>query len=492
MSKQIPTMPAAESALPTGIAGLDAILNGGLVRPALVVVIGPPGAGKTILASKVIFHAASQGLQSLIFTSFSEGVTQYIQHLRTLDFFDYSQIGTTIQLFTLASQLKDEDTSPAAAIARTIRASAAKVVLLDGFQNIESPSMQTQELLAALATQIRFLDTTIIITLAGNARDRQFYSVMTAADIVLSLNYGVVGRRHERLLEVVKIRGRRQRPGLHSYRIDVDGVMVFPRIEGYEVPSAPARSTERAPFRLPELDQLLSGGLNVGTTTVLAGAPGVGKTTLGLYWALADARPDAVTLFLTFAEHLDQLQLKAAAFGLDLSAAVANESVRVVRLSAVDLNPDEVAAVLLAELAARPVQRLIIDDLAVLLHELGERTRDYLGALNDIVYGANITSLFLLEISPFEGLRLNITNTPLALLGDNVIVVQQYEIGGQLRRLLAVLRMRLSFFDRTLRELVLDARGVRIMPAAESDTGVLASGAELGGGVAPAAEPPAK
>lgn len=492
MSKQVPTMPSAESDLPTGIAGLDAILSGGLVRPALVVVIGPPGAGKTILASEVIFHAASQGLQSLVFTSFSEGVTQYIQHLRTLDFFDSSQLGTTIQLFTLVSQLKDEDAGPAAAIARTIRASAAKVVLLDGFQNIESPTMQTQELLAALATQIRFLDTTVIITLAGNARDRQFYSVMTAADIVLSLNYNVHGRRHERLLEVVKIRGRRQWPGLHSYRIGADGITVFPRIEGYQAPSAPSPSAKRAPFRLPELDQLLSGGLNVGTTTVLAGAPGVGKTTLALYWALADARPDAITVFLTFAEHLDQLNIKAAAFGLDLSAAIANGSIRVARISAVDLNPDEVAAVLLAELAAHPVQRLVIDDMVVLLHELGERTRDYLGALNDIVYGANITSLFLLEISPFEGLRLNIMNTPLALLGDNVIVAQQYEINGRLRRLLAVLRMRLSFFDRTLRELVLDEQGVRIIAAEETDTGVLESGAELGGGIAPVTEPSAE
>jgi hypothetical protein len=116
---------------------------------------------------------------------------------------------------------------------------------------------------------------------------------------------------------------------------------------------------------------------------------------------------------------------------------------------------------------------------------LGERTRDYLTALNDMVYGANVTGLYLLEIAPFDGLRLNLTNTPLATLGDNVIVVQQFEIAGALRRLLAVFRMRLSFFDRTLRELVLDEAGIRILAPEESTLGLLATGAQLSGGVAP-------
>jgi circadian clock protein KaiC len=122
----------------------------------------------------------------------------------------------------------------------------------------------------------------------------------------------------------------------------------------------------------------------------------------------------------------------------------------------------------------------------VLVHELGDRTRDYLSTLNDMVYRANITCLYLLEIAPFDGLRVQVKNTPLAVLGDNVIVIQQYEIQGQLRRLLAVLRMRLSMYDRTLREFVLDETGVHVRTAAESTRSVLETGAQLSGGVAPA------
>jgi circadian clock protein KaiC len=453
------------------------------------VIVGPPGAGKTVLASNIIFNAARQGLNTIVVTSFSEGIEQYIQHMRSFGFFEASLLGQSVQLFTLASLLTAEDTAPATAIARAIRASGAKVVLLDGFQGADpllAPEQHIRATLSALATQIRYLDVTLLVTIAGEVRDPALHTEMTVADAAIGLNFTVVGRRHQRLLEVVKLRGRAQQPGLHSYRIDGPGLQVFPRIEGYPPPMARPQTSERAPFQLPELDQLLGGGPNVGTTTLLAGAPGVGKTTLGLHWALAEARPDNASLFISFVEQPEQLERKAAAFGLDLRSAIESGSVRVVRLASADLNPDQLAALVLTELASPMVCRLVIDDISILLNELGERARDYLSALNDIVYGANVTGMYLLEITPFEGLRVNLTNTPLAILGDNVIVVQQYEIAGELRRLLAVLRMRLSFFDRTLRELILDEAGIRILQPEESILGLLAAGAKLSGGVAPA------
>ena len=189
----------------------------------------------------------------------------------------------------------------------------------------------------------------------------------------------------------------------------------------------------------------------------------------------ADARRTTRTRPLSIAR-------KAAAFGLDVQSAIDSGRVRVVRLASADLNPDHVATILLAELAKPEVSRLVIDDISILLHELGERTRDYLSALNDLVYSAQATGLYLLEIPPFDGLRVNLTNSPLAVLGDNVIVVQQYEIAGQLRRILAVLRMRLSFFDRTLRELILDQSGIRIATPDESTLHQLQIGVPLSGG----------
>jgi circadian clock protein KaiC len=429
-------MSDAAATFTTGIVGLDAVLGGGFNRPALALIVGAPGAGKTVLASHMLFNAARSGMKALIFTAYSEGNDQYISHMGSFGFFDPALLGNQIQLITLASQLADEDTSPATTIARVIRHTGAKVVLLDGFQGAELlfPAQVTRrEVLAALASQLRYLDVMLLVTIAGEVRDARLHAELTVADTAIGLHYTIAGRRHQRRFEVVKQRGRAQWAGLHSYRLDAEGVQVFPRLESYPPPAARPQSAERAPFGLPELDQLLGGGPNVGTTTLLAGAPGVGTTTLGLH-------------------------------------------------------PDQIAAQLLAELASGQVSRIVCDDIAVLVHELGDRTREYLSALNDLVYAANVTSLYLLEIAPFDGLRVQLINTPLAVLGDNVLVVQQYELVGGLRRLLAVLRMRLSFFDRTLRELVLDENGIRVLTATQSTDGLLEAGAHITGGVAPSAE----
>jgi circadian clock protein KaiC len=190
-----------------------------LNRPALALIVGAPGAGKTILASQILFHVGRQGLQTLVFTAFSEGNDQYIAHLRTLEFFEPTLPGDTLKLFTLQSQLSAESQSPAGTIVQTIRSTGAKLVLIDGFQGaapLLPEGQSVRALLAALAVQLRYLDATLLLTIAGDAHDPQLGAGLTVADVVISLAYTIQGRRHQRLLEVVKQRGRAQLAGLTS------------------------------------------------------------------------------------------------------------------------------------------------------------------------------------------------------------------------------------------------------------------------------------
>jgi circadian clock protein KaiC len=467
-------MTSPTSELSTGVLGLDPLLSGGLSQGALTLLIGPPGAGKTVLGSQILFAAVRAGLRALIITSYSEGNVKYLSHLRQFEFFDEHLVGDSVSLFSMQTLLSDGSERATAALVRAIRDSKAQIVLLDGFQSIvpllPDPT-SVRSLLAALAVQASFINTTLLVTLAGNARDTQYAEEVTAADVVIGLHYTLADRRHMRMVDVVKQRGRVMLSGAHNYLIDEQGVKIFPRLEVYPAANPPVPNEGRTTFSLAELDKVLGGGPTKGTMTVLAGAPGSGKTTLGLHWALANAGPEAHTVFVTFGEYPNQLLNKAAVFGLDLAAGVADNRVILIAPSSVELEPDQLIAQLLPLLAAPQTGQLVIDEIAALLRALGNRAHTFFAALRALLYGYGVSGLFLLEIDPFTGFQLNLANAPIGILAENLIVVQQTERLGRLRRMLAVLRMRLSDFDRNVCELVISPSGVQVLPPQETAEG---------------------
>jgi circadian clock protein KaiC len=258
-----------------------------------------------------------------------------------------------------------------------------------------------------------------------------------------------------------------------------DGIRIFPRIEEVLLPPVRAHRRERAPFGIAELDRLLHGGLTNGAT-VLAGAPGAGKTTLGLHWAVTAATPESASLMVSFAERPDQLRSKAAAFGLELDTKFASGALTVMRLPSFQIDPDRFAMQVLAALTPATT-RLVIDDMAGLLFVLGPRAAHFLAALADHLYHRGIISLFLLEIEAFAGLRFDIASTPISLVADNVLIVQQAVTAGAIHRILAILKMRYSTYDPTIRELVLGENGVQVRTPAEIAPAVVATAVRDGG-----------
>lgn len=475
-------MKAPAAVLTTAVPGLDELLGGGLLPGTLAFIVGMPGAGKTVLATQIICQAVRTGKKAVIITAFSEGHVKLIEHLRPFSFFDENTVGAELTLLTLQTVIGQDAEAAASTLARVIRESGASVVLIDGFQgaiDIFDDVRILRQTMASLATLLTYMQVVLLVTLEGNGRDPLVTPDLTTADVVLGLEYRLERQQHIRHVEVIKQRGRAPLAGSHSYEIMADGIRIFPRIEEMHLPPARTHRGERAPFGIAELDRLLHGGLTNGAT-VLAGAPGAGKTTLGLHWAVTAATPESASLVVSFAERPDQLKSKAAAFALDLDAKLATGALTVLRLPAFQIDPDRVAMQVLATLTPATT-RLVIDDMAGLLYILGPRAGHFLAALADHLYHRGVTSLFLLEIEAFAGLRFDIASTPISLVADNVLIVQQAVTAGAIHRILAILKMRYSTYDPTIRELVLDPQGVQVRTTAEISPAVVATAVKDGG-----------
>lgn len=457
----------------------------------LLFVVGPPGAGKTVLALQLAFQRIAAGARVLLLTTFSESHDKLIAHLSGFDFFDAGAIGQQMQFLSFLPMLDEGVEEATRMIVRSARQQNIELVILDGFRSIRHafPSdFAMRQFLQLLGTQLAYLGTTLVITVEADVEDRLYYSELTTADSIIALRRHLLGLRQRRLIEVRKIRGRAPLPGLHSYRIDQAGITVYPRLEAVKVEALAAEGGGgRAPFDLPGLDAMLRGGLTRATATLVGGNPGVGKTLLGLKYLLAGVAAGEAGLLVVLHESEDQLYNQARVFGLDLRAAVAAGQIHILRRAPVELDVDELADEIYRDILQRSVRRLVFDGLTSLQYALDQEQRgqDYLAAMVELLRARRVTSLYLAELGQLTGSDLDFTDIPFFMLSANMLLIRQVEYNSQLHRVISVVKARFSEHDRTIRELVIGDGRIEVGEQLGYTAGV-AAGLRPGGAGAPA------
>jgi circadian clock protein KaiC len=450
--------------LTTGVPNLDRVLGGGLQRGAMVLIVGPPGAGKTMLAQQVAFHRARRGEPVLYLTGYSETHDKLVTHSSGLRFFDAALLGQAIQLGSLPDLLEQGASEAEKAVVRTARQQGARLVVLDGFGGLRrlmgsgpEAAVEPVRFLYGLGGQLALLGATTMVLVEDDPDDTDQVPVLAVGDVVIGLRRAFVGMRQRRLLDVRKVRGTAPLTGLHVYELADDGFTVWPRLETWAVEAEPPWSDDRAPLGLHALDELLHGGLTAGTMTVAAGSPGTGKTLLGLHFLAEGARLGEPSLFLGFMESAAQLRAKARGFGLDLNDT--GERVRLLVLPGHDLEADRIAEMLREDVETRGVRRLVIDSATHLHRGIADRTRavDFLVSLVSYLRARQVTTYLPFEIAKVVGQELDFGDTPLSALAENLLLLRQVEYRGELHRVISVLQMRFSDFDHTIRQFSIDA-----------------------------------
>lgn len=471
-------MPSPLATIPSGVPGLDPLLGGGLPARGIMFVLGAPGTGKTVLLQQLAFGAARAGRRALYFSGLSEPHDRLIEHLRPFAFYDERLVSHGIQLLSLASLLHDAADGAIGAVLASLRETRSQLVLIDGFRGLRNrlgDNDAVLQFLYTLGTQVGLLGALLVVAIEGNPRAESLYPELTTGDVILGLYFERARIGHRRYLEVLKRRGAAPLPGLHSFTIDSTGIRCYPQFE-LTVPrvDAPFDATRRAPFDLPQLDALLAGGLTQGTTTIVAGSPGIGKTMLSLQFVAAGLARDEPAVYLCFHESRAQLLEKAATLGCDLGAAVARGQVQLLTERPIVCDPDLLAHDLRQAIERVGARRLVVDSLADLEEALGrDRLEAYLAALATLFRHDGVTALFTKDVPQVFGVDLDLAQVPLSYLAENVLLLRFVTRRGEVRRVLAVLEMRFSDHDRTFREFVLDQGRFRVLGRYESALGSL-------------------
>jgi len=456
--------------LPSGIAGLDAILGGGFFKGGIYIVQGPPGTGKTTLANQICCHHAARGERTIYTTLLAEYHGRMMLHLGTMSFFDTALIPDNLTYLNGLGTLT-QDGYPALRdmLRREVTSRQADILVLDGFATFQRNSKDAQDVnqfvheLQGIASGTNC--TMFLLSSAERIKETPEY---TMVDGVLELTESTQDWASQSTLQVLKLRGSSFLRGRHAFEITGGGLKVYPRIEA--LLAKPSRPDFGIPLTMPSgnegLDGILGGGLPAASTTVVMGPIGSGKTTLGLQFLSRcdEAEPG---LILGFHEMPGRLAAKAARVCPSLCSLLEAGTVETIWLPPTGGILDAYGEMLVNQVRRRGVKRLLIDSLDVFqeadLHS--KRLGQFFAALMNELRLLNVTTVCTLESTAILTPEIRSPSAIRSLMPDNLILLRYIERDARLHRLISVLKVRDADFDPAIYEYVTSAQGLRIKRA---------------------------
>jgi circadian clock protein KaiC len=460
----------------SGEPRLDQVLGGGIPRNAIVMLMGQPGAGKTILAQQYLFKNASKDRPGLYLTTASEPVEKVLRYGQTLDFFDADAVGGSVFYESLAGVLSEKGPQGIFdRIEHLIKERKPGILVVDSYKAIHTYTDRhdgnLRDLTHRLGSMLSAFPVTTFLLGEYTSNDVARYPEFAVADAIISLEVTRTSQREKRDLQVVKLRGSGFLSGHHAYRIGNAGLRVFPRLaDPRDVEEYDSR-TDRLASGVDGLDRMMDRGIRAGSSTLVLGPAGSGKTLLGLHFILAGAARGEPGLIATFQENPVQLNDVLKGFGWSLDP----DKVELMYRAPVDLHIDEWVYDLLDTVKQGPAQRVLIDSLGDLRLAAGDkvRFREYMYSILQRLSRTGTTLMMTDELAPLTGDGL--TSDPvISHLSDNVVHLGIQTYSPQLIRAVSVLKTRGTSHDAARRQYEITSEGFKIGEPADlvaGDTG---------------------
>jgi circadian clock protein KaiC len=468
----------------TGIAGLDDILDGGLISNRLYLLDGNPGAGKTTLALQYLLEGVRMGERCLYIT-LSETQAELragaASHGWSLDGIEIDELIASAEDLDGESQLtmyhpsEVELTQTNRQVLDAIERIKPNRMVFDSLSELRllaQSSLRYRRQILALKQFFAHRQCTVLL-LDDRTAEGPDLQLQSIAHGVISLDqrapvYGQARRR----LQVVKFRGSRYRTGLHDFSIKRGGLAVYPRLTAAEHSTGFERT--RVASGVAELDDLLGGGIDRGTSTLLTGPPGSGKSTVALQYAAAAAQRGDHAAIFSFEESSSVLLDRCESLGMALRLGTGPGELMVRQIDPAEISPGEFAHSVRESVERQGARVVVIDSLNGYLNAMPS-DQFLVAQLHELLSYLNnqgvATFMVIAQNSLLgPGTRARVDSSYLA---DTVILLRMYEHQGTVKKAISVLKKRSGAHEETIRHLWFDRRGIHLSEPLTHLRGVL-------------------
>jgi circadian clock protein KaiC len=469
--------------LASGVPGLDEVLGGGIPEYSFNLIAGAPGTGKTTLAQQILFANATPERPALFFTVLGEPPIKMLRYQQQFRFFEPSRVGVDVHFFNLNEEVLHKELDVVLQrISDEVERLNPSMVVVDSFRTVirttEVPGvseLDLQHFVQRLALRLTSWETTSFL-IGEFAEGESRNPVFTVADGVVWLFNEVERNSTVRKLRVTKVRGQAAMPGLQTFRISDAGLEVYPRLSTLTAYRRPTAATQRQSTGVPELDGMMGGGIPAGDSVLVTGPTGSGKTILATQYVAAGVERGESAVIAVFEEHPQLYTQRAKSLGFDLEDMIARGKLEIMYLRPLDLSVDETLTGIQQRVERLHAERVVIDSLSGFEVALAPTfRRDFRESFYRLVQA--LSALGVSVISTIEVVEssdyLRFAPFNISFLADDILTMRYVELEGELRKVLAVVKMRSSDHSRALRAYAITSRGLEVREALRDYRGII-------------------
>jgi circadian clock protein KaiC len=468
--------------LVTGIPGLDDVLGGGVPELSFNLIAGGPGGGKTTLANQIMFATASVERPAVFITILGEPPLKMLRYQQQFAFFDESKIPGCVRFLHFGAELLEHGLEHVLdSILAEIEATSPKLVFVDSFRSIvrksmEPGQMELQSFVQRLALHLTSWEATTFLIGEYEQREADCNPIFTVADGILWLSQATSRNSIVRKLQVVKMRGQGQIPGLHTMKISGAGVRVYPRLPNPDRPrTKPVDRNVRRKTGIAAFDEMLGGGIPAGYSVLVVGPSGSGKTILSTQFIRHGIDGGERGVIAVFEKRPDEY-LTTAPGATELGALVDSGMLTMLYLRPLDLSVDETMEEIAAAVTATGATRVVIDSLMgfelALAPSFREDFRESLYRMVGALVELGVTVLMTAElVDSYTELRLSPHG--ISFLTDGIVLQRYVELDGMLRKVITVAKMRGFDHSKELKLYDVGVDGIVIGESLAGKSGVL-------------------